>query len=172
MSQLHVFLKTNEAWDFFLIKNQRRWGLYFLSHRTHLKHLCLQLAVGAEPAHNGSKPSVCTGSRAFTWLMALQVCSTVLKLVAPRLFRSEGREGGCVFWNLALLLYQMQQMAHEGAHFVCLWVLCSLKPFEVVARGCCWDWLNFLSVFFPGPTAVLLAGLSEALLLRLYRRHW
>lgn len=57
---------------FFLIKNQHRWGLYFLSCRMHLKHLCLQLAVGAEPAHNAFKPSVCIGKWVFTWLMTLK----------------------------------------------------------------------------------------------------
>lgn len=58
---------------FFLIKSQQRWGFYFLSRWMHLKHLCLQLAVGAEPAHNGFKPSVCIGERVFTWLMTLEV---------------------------------------------------------------------------------------------------
>lgn len=72
MSQFYVFLRINEAWDFILIKNQQRWGLYFLSCRMHLKHLCLQLAMGAEPAHNGFKPSVCIGNRVFTWLMTLK----------------------------------------------------------------------------------------------------
>lgn len=97
MSQLYVFLRTNEAWDFFLIKNQWRWGLYFLSRRMHLKHLCLQLAMGAEPAHNGFKPSVCIGKRIFTWPMALKAFAGMPKLVALKLFRREEKGGGCVF---------------------------------------------------------------------------
>lgn len=39
----------------------------------HLKHLCFQLAVGAEPAHNGFKPSVCIGERVFIGLMTVEV---------------------------------------------------------------------------------------------------